>query len=114
MIRECDVAVFPSRAEGATNMVLTECMAVGLPCIVAQNTGQQDVPRGTIVPLEYQRPVEGPCKLYRGFEGWGESDPAEIVEWLRDVRNCSENYGTTGEIAAETMQSWTWQATVNQ
>ena len=113
-IRECDVAVFPSRAEGATNMVLTECMAVGLPCIVAQNTGQQDVPRGTIVPLEYQRPVEGPCKLYRGFEGWGESDPAEIVEWLRDVRNCSENYGTTGEIAAETMQSWTWQATVNQ
>lgn len=113
-IRECDVAVFPSRAEGATNMVLTECMALGLPCVVAQNTGQQDVPRGTIYPLEHQGAVEGPCRLYRGFEGWGESDPDEIVEHLVHLRRHSEQSKEVGELAAGEIRSWTWQATVPQ
>lgn len=113
-IRECDVAVFPSRAEGATNMVLTECMALGLPCIVAQNTGQKDVPRGTFYPLEKQEPVEGPCRLYRGFEGWGESDPDEIVEQLQIVRNGPVLASHIGQFAAQSMRSWTWQATAPQ
>ena len=113
-IRECDAAVFPSRAEGATNMVLTECMAVGLPCVVAQNTGQRDVPRGTIYPLERQNPVVGPCRLYRGFTGWGESDPDEIVQQLQVIRNGPVLAHQIGRAAAEAMQAWTWPATVGQ
>jgi glycosyltransferase involved in cell wall biosynthesis len=111
-IRECDVAVFPSRAEGATNMVLTECMALGLPCIVAQNTGQKDVPTDAIIMLESQGPVEGPCRLYRGFEGWGESDPDEIVEKLRFVRT-DPNTALLNAHTARTMEAWTWPATVH-
>lgn len=112
-IRECDVAVFPSRAEGATNMVLTECMALGLPCIVAQNTGQRDVPE-SVYWLSRQSEVTGPCKLYRGFEDWGESDPDEIVNRLQAVRNDRAWSHSTGRFAAITMQSWTWPATVDQ
>jgi len=113
-IRECDVAVFPSRAEGATNMVLTECMALGLPCIVAQNTGQRDVPRETFVPLDRQGVVEGPCRLYRGFEGWGESDPDELVACLRTIRNNPVLAQGMGQVASDAMRNWTWQATVHQ
>ena len=113
-IRECDVAVFPSRAEGATNMVLTECMAVGLPCIVAQNTGQRDLPRGTILPLERQGSVTSSCKLYRGFDGWGESDPDEIVASLMFVREKRHSAKAFGDEATLAMQDWTWAATVDQ
>ena len=111
-IRECDVAVFPSRAEGATNMVLTECMALALPCIVADNTGQRDVPRETIYRLEKQGKVTGPCRLYRGFEGWGESDPDEIVECLKAVRANPDGAQYIGHRAASAMMEWTWPATV--
>jgi glycosyltransferase involved in cell wall biosynthesis len=41
--RECDVAVFPNRAEGGTNLVAMECLACGVPCIVSATTGHLDL-----------------------------------------------------------------------
>jgi glycosyltransferase involved in cell wall biosynthesis len=113
-IRECDAAVFPSRAEGATNMVLTECMGLGLPCVVAQNTGQADVPKALVYPLERQGEVKGPCRLYRGFAGWGESDPDEIVEHLKTIRNDPATATMRGQFAAGAISHWTWDETVGQ
>lgn len=80
-IRECDIGVFPNRGEGATNMVLVETQALGLPCIVSQNTGHLDVQ--CAYPLMTQPPVTTPCSLFGGMDGWGESDPDEIVDALR-------------------------------
>ena len=36
ILREVDVALFPNRAEGGTNLVAMECMACGLPTILYQ------------------------------------------------------------------------------
>lgn len=86
-IRECDVALFPNRCEGATNMVLPEVMACGIPVIASQNTGHLDsAPPPYAIPLMTQRPVTLKCPLFNGMDGWGESDPGECVEALRLVR----------------------------
>lgn len=41
--RECDVAVFPNRAEGGTNLVAMECIACGVPTFLSQDTGHMDL-----------------------------------------------------------------------
>ncbi len=43
VLRECDMAVFPNRCEGGTNLVAMEAMACGVPTYVAYNTGQKDL-----------------------------------------------------------------------
>jgi glycosyltransferase involved in cell wall biosynthesis len=43
--RECDVGLFPNRAEGGTNLVAMECIACGLPVILSLNTGHLDLVR---------------------------------------------------------------------
>ena len=45
ILRECDVAVFPNRAEGGTNLVAMKCMACGVPTILSANTGHLDLIR---------------------------------------------------------------------
>src|SRR5262249_55865660 len=45
ILREIDVALFPNRAEGATNFVAMECMACGVPTILSANTGHLDLIR---------------------------------------------------------------------
>ena len=70
--RECDVALFPSRAEGGTNLVAMECLACGVPAIVSANTGHLD--------------LAGAYRLERqtySNDGWGESDLGEILEALK-------------------------------
>jgi glycosyltransferase involved in cell wall biosynthesis len=75
--RECDVALFPNRAEGGTNLVAMECMACGLPTILSANTGHLDlIGRQGVLPLNNQR---------LSADGWGESDVDEILETLERV-----------------------------
>jgi glycosyltransferase involved in cell wall biosynthesis len=80
VIREADVALFPNRCEGGTNLAAMECMACGVMTVLSDNTGHRDLiknPAG--VRLGEQRRVES-----RSFDttGWGESDPDEIAERL--------------------------------
>ena len=35
VLREMDVALFPNRSEGGTNLVAMECMACGVPTILS-------------------------------------------------------------------------------
>jgi glycosyltransferase involved in cell wall biosynthesis len=79
IVRACDLAVFPNRAEGGTNLVAMECIAAGVPTICSMNTGQLDL-RDWCTPLDEQGPVPDGCPLYKGTEGWGESDVLELVE----------------------------------
>jgi len=84
IVRACDVAVFPNRAEGGTNLVAMECIAAGVPTIAAMNTGQLDL-RDYVSPLNEQRAVPTGCELYAETEGWGESSVDEIVERLEEA-----------------------------
>ncbi|WP_333808451.1 glycosyltransferase [Phenylobacterium sp.] len=43
VIRECDVAIFPNRCEGGTNLVAMETLALGVPSLLSANTGHMDL-----------------------------------------------------------------------
>ena len=43
VMNSCDVAIFPNRCEGGTNLVLGEAIACGLPVIAAATTGQSHI-----------------------------------------------------------------------
>ena len=93
-LREMDVAVFPNRCEGGTNLVAMEAMACGVPTILSANTGHLNlIGRDTCFPLAQQRPVTVRTPLYRGTAGWGESDPEEIVSLL-ELRISRSRRGT--------------------
>ena len=43
LLAEVDVAVFPNRLEGGTNLVAMECLACGVPTILARGHGHDDL-----------------------------------------------------------------------
>ena len=85
VLRECDVAVFPNRCEGGTNLVAMEAMTCGVPTYVAYNTGQKDiVDLMGAEALRSQKPVT-PSPDMNTVDDWGESDVDEVVEALERV-----------------------------
>jgi tetratricopeptide (TPR) repeat protein/glycosyltransferase involved in cell wall biosynthesis len=109
MIREADVAVFSNRAEGGTNLVAMECFACGIPTILSKNTGHLDlISRDRCYPLSTQGKVAS-HSLYRGTEGWGESDVDEIVANLEAVYCDRQTAQQRGTHAAQWIQNWTWE-----
>jgi len=108
ILRECDVAVFPNRSEGGTNLVAMECMACGIPTYVANNTGQKDlVEMLGCGAFNTQRPV----KLASGFQcvdDWGETDVEEVVEALEEVYQKRGDALKKASIIAEKVKAWEW------
>lgn len=103
ILRSVDVAVFPNRCEGGTNMIAMECLAAGVPTILSANSGHLDLAEIPHLSLTQQKPIS----IMHGYAG--ESSVDEIVEHLEllyakpDVRL---DYGTR---AAEVMQKdWRW------
>ena len=82
IIREADVAIFASRAEGGTNLPAMECMACGIPTIVSANTGHLDLLEHGAIGLHRQRPIE---RHDVDTTDWGESDVEEMTEALEAV-----------------------------
>ena len=105
ILREMDIALFPNRAEGGTNLVAMECMACGVPTILSANTGHRDLIRSSnCLALERQGRVPEP-----GCEDWGESDVEEIVENLERAyqdRTAAQDRGRRG---ARLMAELTWE-----
>ncbi|MGE0725477.1 MAG: glycosyltransferase, partial [Alphaproteobacteria bacterium] len=109
VVREADVALFPNRCEGGTNLVAMECMAAGVPTILSANTGHLDLLAGPDVayPLTRQRPFRSPYPI--GTEGWGESDIDEIVETLEAVYSDRATAAARAARASAWMASeWNW------
>ncbi len=103
-LRHADVAVFASRAEGATNLVAMECLASGLPAILSANTGHLDlIDDSRCVPLRRQQPAR-PAAGYAGVDGWGESSVDELVEALEGVYRNRDEARRKGQDAAEFMR----------
>lgn len=74
----CDLAVFPNRCEGATNLVAMEAMACGVPTVLSANTGHLDlIGDERCYTLGHQPPV---VDHDGGRITWGESSVDELVE----------------------------------
>ncbi len=114
LMREADVALFPNRAEGGTNLVAMECMACGIPTILSANTGHKDLidPERCYV-LQQQGPVL-PVAPIRSTEGWGESDLEEILETLETVYSDRATAQAKGQRGAAWIAPYTWARQMQQ
>lgn len=77
VLAECDVAVFPNRCEGGTNLGAMECHAALANTWVTDATGQADL-AGPLT-MQPSGPVTAKCSLYDGTDGWAETDPAVVA-----------------------------------
>jgi glycosyltransferase involved in cell wall biosynthesis len=113
LIREADVALFPNRCEGGTNLVAMECMAAGVPTIVSANTGHLDlIATGGCIPMKTQTTPSQPTKYFEGIEGWGESNVDEIVDALEHAWTDRDSMKAIAARGAEAMTRMTWQTQV--
>lgn len=112
VLREMDVAVFPNRCEGGTNLVAMECMACGVPAILSRNTGHLDlIEDDNAYVLEQQGALaagEGP---FGGVAGWGESDVDEVVEMLERAYAHRDEARARGARGAATLARLSWART---
>ena len=112
ILREMDVAVFPNRCEGGTNLVAMEAMACGLPTILSANTGHLDlVDEELCVPLHRQAPWPAERGPLGDVPGWGESAIDEIVEALERLHADPEAARLMGARAAARIRGLTWRHT---
>ncbi len=104
ILREADVALFPNRAEGGTNLAAMEAIACGVPTILSANTGHLDlVEAGGCYPLRRQSPSPG-----SEAKGWCDSDIDEIVETLEAVHRDRDAARATGRQGAAQMMELSW------
>jgi glycosyltransferase involved in cell wall biosynthesis len=108
-LREADVAVFPNRAEGGTNLVAMECMACGIPTVLSANTGHLDLISDQVCfPLTKQLPAR-PTSFFTNVEQWGESSVDELLEILEKIYLDRPAALRRGAAAAEAMKQLSWE-----
>lgn len=108
VLRSVDAAVFPNRCEGGTNLVAMECLATGIPCVIADNTGQKDlVAACNPYPLTHQPPVD-PRLTDWDVTDWGESSVEEILDHLEAIYTRRDEARARGGIGAGVMRAWNW------
>jgi len=108
VLRECDVAVFPNRCEGGTNLVAMECMACGVPTYVSYNTGQKDlVDLLGCGAFRTQKPVK-PRAGMQTLEDWGETGVDEVMTALEFVYNNRADTARNAAAIAEKIKTWEW------
>lgn len=112
ILREIDVAVFPNRGEGGTNLVAMECMACGVPTILSANTGHLDIADPDYCfPLLTQGTVSPGGQSGPAISGWGESSVDEIVEHLERIHSDRKEAARRGAAAASRLADLTWRHT---
>jgi glycosyltransferase involved in cell wall biosynthesis len=115
ILREMDVAIFPNRAEGGTNLVAMECMACGLPVVLSRNTGHHDIIfEDACYALEDQRQTRDGFAGHCGVPGWGESQVDELLEQLDRVFHDRAEAVRRGKNAACAVGELTWRTTADR
>ena len=95
VLKEMDVAVFPSRIESCTCLPLMEAMACGILVIAPNHSGLKDVlRRGLDLVLERYQPIKSTTEYFFPHSDidWYECDVDEIVEKLEVA------YGRRGSV----------------
>lgn len=118
VLRQADVALFPNRCEGGTNLVAMEAMACGVPVILSNNTGHQDLisridGTETCWPLNIQLPL-GELTGRAEFNDWGEALIDEAVAALESAYHDHQQRRERGAAAARFMESWDWSDRVDE
>jgi glycosyltransferase involved in cell wall biosynthesis len=106
--RDSDVALFPSRCEGGTNLVLMEYMACGRAALATAFSGHTDIlTDDNSYRLRGWRPL--PITRNGQLVGcWCEPNVDEIVAQLEDAYVNRERLTARGRQAALDMREWTW------
>ncbi|MFM1959409.1 MAG: hypothetical protein RL588_926 [Pseudomonadota bacterium] len=108
VIRECDVAIFPNRCEGGTNLVAMETLALGVPSLLSANTGHMDLlDRQIGFSLSDQSPVDLAASD-PDYDVWGESSVDEIVERLEAVYQNRDAFREVAQAHARLMEDLSW------
>ena len=108
VLRECDVAVFPNRCEGGTNLVAMEAMACGVPTYVAANTGQKDLAEMLgCAAFTAQKPVKAPASM-QTVADWGETEVDEVVAAFEQVYARRAEARTKALAIADQIRAWDW------
>lgn len=118
ILAACDCGVFASRNESGTNLPAMECMAMGLPVIVSDNTGHKDLIASNeaeqrVFPLRHQLPVASP-KPGWGTDGWGESSVDELDALLERIYTDRAEARVRGQRAAGFMAGLSWERQVSK
>jgi glycosyltransferase involved in cell wall biosynthesis len=108
VMREADVALFPNRCEGGTNLVAMECMACGIPTILSANTGHLDLLVRDDVAYRLDRQGTASCEGYE-TQDWGESDVEEILEKLESVWRDRAAAAAVGQRGSAFIAPMTWE-----
>lgn len=108
VLRECDIAVFPNRCEGGTNLVAMEAMACGVPTYVSYNTGQKDlVDMLGCGAFRNQKPVK-PSASIQSVQDWGETDIEEVVAAFEHVYSQRTDAMRGAAVVADKIKAWEW------
>ncbi len=114
VLREVDVALFPNRCEGGTNLVAMEAMACGVTTILSNNTGHHDLIRhDNCYALDMQLPI-GALTGRKDLEGWGESTIDEIVSKLESAYADRDDRLMRGVAANNFMKDWGWSSQIGR
>lgn len=114
LLREADVALFPNRCEGGTNLVSMEAMASGVPTILSGNTGHLDFARDSDAFVLRDQKPSATTPSFPGVEGWGDSSVEEIVETLEAVYTSPAEAATRALAGSERLQRYSWKNQIDQ
>lgn len=107
---KADVALFPNRAEGGTNLVAMEAMAAGVPCILSANTGHLDlIAPNNCYALTTQKPYSNPT-----HQDWGQSSIEEIVSKLEHAYHHRDQLAQMGKNGRAFISQFTWDKQTRQ
>ena len=108
VLRSVDVALFPNRVEGGTNLVAMEAAAMGVPTILSKNTGHEDLLEVLGEDGAWVLRNQTGTRRSPRHRGAKESDPHEATEALADVFYHRQEAWTRAFRGAQRMRDWTW------
>ena len=112
LLKQADLAVFPNRCEGGTNLVAMEAIACGIPTLLSANSGHLDLMRlgcPGVIPVPSTLPPKLSFSDRENFRVWGESDPSFLLNTFID---CLEKrlllQSLRGQISGEQLEELSW------
>lgn len=106
-----DIAIFPNRCEGGTNLVMMEYMARGKPVIASYNSGHKDIlSENNAIHIKSFKPLTRTVNGVRQAI-WEEPDLDETINQLEWAYHNREEIKTLGHQAGKDMQKITWHNT---
>jgi len=106
-----DLALFPNRCEGGTNLVLMEYMACGKPVIASNATGHKD-----IITKENSIQLNdfSDCKIIKEgklWADWVEPSLDEVIAQIEFAYHNRDKIRAIGKKAGEDLKNYTWSNT---